>query len=664
MLSKISWYWNRARCMSRGEIRHRLMQLALYRGAKYGLLGAADSVTLDDRRIDGVPPCIAPCDVDAESCINEALRIMAGYISIFSSPELNVGTTPNWNRDPSSGVVAPLVFGPDLAITDKMVVGEIKYLWEFNRHLHLVRIAQAFVLTNDCRYLDGLADQIESWLDQCPAYVGPNWNSSLELGVRLVNWFLIWRLIGGRTSQMFRERPALLGRWLTSIEAHCRFIARHLSAFSSANNHLIGEVTGLFVATTTWLSTPEADKWADLAHTVLEREAKLQFSVDGVNREQATSYQIFSSEFLVVAGMQGECCGRTFSNDFWAVLSRSVVFLRTISSVGGKFPMFGDADDGAVWHLETAGSDQARSLQEILRVACGQQLASDATDSAKWFRAIFRDSVTERPVPSGRLHRFPEGGYFLFGANFGLENEVKGVVDCGPLGYLGIAAHGHADALSLVLSVAGEECLVDPGTYSYWQELKWRDYFRGTSAHNTLRVDGLDQSVQGGRFMWTRKAESSVLEQPDMHDPFVFRGRHDGYSRLDDPMIHTRSIQYASSTNKLVVVDAIAGTSEHLFEQFWHVAPSVAVTVVSKSKLRLSGRCFIVDMEIDDHLAVVDVLRASADPVAGWYSSAYEQLEPCYTIRIFRHASSLNLQTSFTILMPSIPESNTCGVTI
>ena len=80
-----------------------------------------------------------------------------------------------------------------------------------------------------------------------------------------------------------------------------------------------------------------------------------------------------------------------------------------------------------------------------------------------------------------------------------------------PLGYLSIAAHGHADALSFTLSVGGNEILIDPGTFAYHTQKRWREYFRGTSAHNTLRVDGADQSVPGGNFLWTQHSQTRVL---------------------------------------------------------------------------------------------------------------------------------------------------------
>jgi hypothetical protein len=147
--------------------------------------------------------------------------------------------------------------------------------------------------------------------------------------------------------------------------------------------------------------------------------------------------------------------------------------------------MVGDADDGMAFRR--AGEDRAAQLLALGERFCRRPRAA----GARWLLHLLPGAP---PAPATAEAEtgwaFPDGGYLLFGTHWGEPREIKGMLDCGPLGYLGIAAHGHADALALTLSVGGEPCLVDPGTYAYWQERKWRDYFRGTSAHNTVRVDG------------------------------------------------------------------------------------------------------------------------------------------------------------------------------
>ena len=174
---------------------------------------------------------------------------------------------------------------------------------------------------------------------------------------------------------------------------------------------------------------------------------------------------------------------------------------------------------------------------------------------------------------------FEQGGYYILGTDLETPSEIRCCVDAGPLGYQQIAAHGHADALSLTLNVNGTEFLVDPGTYAYHTQKTWRDYFRGTSAHNTVRVDGVDQSVSGGNFMWLQHAAArcEVWECDDAYDRFV--GVHDGYQRLTDPVTHRREVSLDKSRRLVTVTDTLECRDRHEVEIFWHFSQACTVTV-------------------------------------------------------------------------------------
>src|SRR5690606_20505138 len=117
----------------------------------------------------------ADAQVDPAPYVASAERIAAGRFDVFALRDADLGSPPRWNRDPKTGVEAPLVFGKLLDYRDAAVVGDIKYLWEPNRHLHLVTLAQACRLTGNERYFDVLAGHLESWFAACPRGLGPNW---------------------------------------------------------------------------------------------------------------------------------------------------------------------------------------------------------------------------------------------------------------------------------------------------------------------------------------------------------------------------------------------------------------------------------------------------------------------------------------------------------
>jgi len=647
---RMVWLVNRLRCMSVAEIGYRMRQAARTRMARGTARRAAPAPAPLPRArsfdVQGAP-ALDPVQIDA--LLAEADRVCAGHVVLFADRSFDVGVPTVWNRDPDSGITGPAVFAGDIAIDNQELVGDIKHVWELNRHLHLVRLAQAWSVSGEVRWLHALEQQLRSWLDQCPPLQGPNWTSPLEMGIRLVNWALLWQLVGGEGSSLFAGESGqrLRADWLDSIHAHCRTIARNLSRHSSANNHLIGELTGLFVGASVWPCWKESGAWMEQARRELEQQARLQYSLDGVNREQAFAYHVFSAEFLFVAGLVGQATGVPFSRNYWGVLQRALRFLRSVRDVGGHVPMVGDADDGIVFRLDAAGSDRAAQL-----LALGDTVFGGAPDKHPGVRWLLHALPGRRPDADAHEPdtgwAFPDGGYFLFGSHFGAPDEIKGMLDCGPLGYLGIAAHGHADALSLTLSVGGEEVLVDPGTYSYWQDQKWRDYFRGTSSHNTVRIDGRDQSVSGGRFLWLRKARASIERMPTSPHEFDFRGSHDGYARLPDPVRHVRSVRFDAASSTLTVRDEVAGKKPHPMELFWHFAPELNVRLTSTG-LHVRGKRFALQMQASGADLKLELVRGAENPPLGWYSRCYESKQPCDVLRISTVSSAVPVECRFTI---------------
>ena len=274
---------------------------------------------------------------------------------------------------------------------DERVVGNIKYLWEANRHLHLVTLAQAHALTGDSRYALAVRSQVDSWIEQCPVGRGPNWVSALELGIRLINWSIAWQLLGGSRSRLFadEEGEAFRERWLKSVFEQARMIAGNLSRFSSAN-HLIGEAAGVCVAATTWPMWQQLRDWGEQCHEILEAECHRQNAPDGGNREQAFGYQTFVLDFLLVAGLAARARGEDFSPVYWRRLEVMIDFLASMTGAAGSLPMIGDADDAMVMRLSV---DPGFSAHESL-IATGALLFDRPRSRGQGGRDRWRKTVT------------------------------------------------------------------------------------------------------------------------------------------------------------------------------------------------------------------------------------------------------------------------------
>ena len=213
------------------------------------------------------------------------------------------------------------------------------------------------------------------------------------------------------------------------------------------------------------------------------------------------------------------------------------------------------------------------------------------------------------------------------------ERDWKLLMDVGPLGYTSIAAHGHADALSLLLAIGNEYLMVDAGTYSYHSHPEWRNYFRGTSAHNTACIDGQNQSVIAGPFLWSSRAQVRLLEHHE--DEYMTRisAEHDGYRRLADPVVHRRTVTLDKAQQELVVEDRFQCAAEHQVELFWHFSEKAQVTQISPSTAAVEFRSRRLHLELSGVPLATSVIRGSTAPILGWRSPAFSRKLPSPTVR-------------------------------
>ena len=194
------------------------------------------------------------------------------------------------------------------------------------------------------------------------------------------------------------------------------------------------------------------------------------------------------------------------------------------------------------------------------------------------------------------------------------------------------AAHGHADALSFTLSVGGQEFLVDPGTFAYHTEGDWRAYFRGTAAHNTLRVDGRDQSESGGNFMWLRKARAACSLWHSTPGEDVFEGAHDGYQALADPVTHRRRIALDKGARRVTIDDTLEMAGEHEVEVFFHCHEDAIVRAVPGG-FEIARGAHSVRLTLPDAAGgQACVLQGSIAPIAGWVSRRFDHKQPAPTL--------------------------------
>jgi hypothetical protein len=561
--------------------------------------------------------------VSVEEIVREADAVLEGSIPAFGHARLDVGPEPDWHRDPRSGLPWPRdVWWSDVDFRFDPRVGDPRYVWELNRHLHLVVLARAFALTGDERYAGAVWRQMTDWIRRNPPHFGINWSSALEVGIRLISWTLALGMTGscGATDE---DLEAVL----TSCSLQARHVSDNLTVYdSSRNNHLIGEAAGLLAAGVSLPFLDGAEGWVAKGNEVLEREVPAQLGPDGVSLEQTFHYQVFVMEFALLGIACARSLGTSVSERFVERIARASDALVLLADGADRLPRVGDEDGGRAYVLDDRGDRQwtaaCAAADVVARGRVREGARPEALTSAVWLfggdavRAALEAPRRPRAKASGAL---AGGGYYVLG-----DGRSHGVVDCGPLGLGSIAAHGHADCLSLELARNGRWLLVDPGTYCYHRERTWRDHFRSTAAHNTLTVGGADQSEMLGPFLWGSRAEA----RPAFwcaDGPFtVFAGSHDGYvGRFG--ATHRRTVALLAS-GVWVVFDRVEGEGERTLCATYQVAPGLERDGAADGPWN--------DFKAADGPGLrigvwgpagmtTEVVRGRRSPPAGWVSEAF-----------------------------------------
>ncbi|MFE9674451.1 alginate lyase family protein [Streptomyces sp. NPDC006259] len=635
MTMSAGWYLRRLSRMGPREVGGRAgdaVRRRRWRSARPdcpSVTGARFTAVLPAGTIAAVPPDAA------KRLVADADRLMAGKAEFFGVEREDL-VDPDWWYDPKTGRRAPWGYAFDVPYRDEEAVGDIKQIWELSRHQYLTVLAAAYAITGDERYAERVAAHLRSWWAGNAPLRGAHWTSGIELGIRLLSWVWIRRLLDGwpGVAALFEGNPVALRQ----IWHHQRWLAAFPSRGSSANNHVIAEAAGQFAAACAFGWFPSSARWRADALRSLERQLRSNTFGSGLNRELATEYHGLVLELGLAALAEADAGGVPVPASVRLVLLRMTDALAAVVDNRLRPPRQGDADDGHGLVVDGAGTDRWASLLTtgdavFGRLAWWPQVTGTDVRSPL-LAALIRPYPENRTAPSvsrpaRRPAHFADAGMTILRG----PEEIWCRCDGGPHGFLSIAAHAHADALSVEVRHDGVDVLADPGTYCYHGQPEWRQYFRSTLGHNTLRLDGGDQSVSGGPFLWTRQARSRVLvaDASGTSGGGTVRwcAEHDGYQRS----VHRRRVELTAADRELRVVDEVSGPRRSVHLAF-HLGPTIAADLVdNRATLTWTrdGRDRSAALDLPGELSW-RAHRGETDPPLGWYSAGFGRKEPATTL--------------------------------
>jgi Heparinase II/III-like protein/Heparinase II/III N-terminus len=563
--------------------------------------------------------------------IQQAEQICRGEFNLLGYQGIPYGPKINWQADQVHRKISPRSPWYKIRYLDFDEVGDSKIVWELNRHQHFVTLAMAYRFTNDERFGREIFAQWLDWQRANPYPIGINWASSLEVAFRSLSWIWTAQLLSGTKVVPPNFRQDLS----KALALHGRHIETYLSTYFSPNTHLLGEAVALFFLGTLCPEIPAASRWREQGWKIVCREAQRQVRRDGVYFEQSTYYHVYALDFLLHARILAAKNDVFIPPEFDQVLERMLDFLSGISQAG-VVPRLGDDDGGRVFDPQR---NRAAYLLDPLATGAVLFQRSDWTRAAEalcpetlWLLGLKATAEFEglaRAESVARPADFSDSGIYVLAE--GAADCEQLVVDAGPQGE-GNSGHGHADALQVHLSIAGEEWLVDPGTFSYVAGEDTRERLRATGAHNTLQVDGFSQAVPTGPFSWTHLPEVHVDAWIVGKRCAFFQGHHLGYSRLAQPVIHRRSVCSVGS-GLWLIRDVAEGSGEHQLDLFWHLAPDAHLEEQARG-----GFCFRKPSGQGLVLLSEHSHRWSSAVISGAHSMAYGRQESAPVLRFSIHA--------------------------
>ena len=642
-VSRLGWYARRIARMSPAELAWRARDRALQaawtprqvRPEQVARIGAS---LPGERRFSAVLPAGTAGQVPDQAraaVLDAADRLLKGEWEVLGATRTDL-VQPDWFTDPLTGRRSdPGRYSFRIDHRSQQQTGNIKQVWEISRLQHLTLLATAWFLAREEAYADRVASQLRSWWRENPFLSGVHWTSGIELGTRLISLTWIRRLLDewpGVTG-LFEQDPLAVRQ----VRWHQQYLAAFRSRGSSANNHVIAEAAGQLVASCAFPWFPESGRWRRASAALLERELVRNTFPSGIGRELAADYQCFVAELGFLAAAEADACGHPVGTVIWDRLAAMTDSAAALLDERSRPPRQGDSDDGRGLLLDAPVPNRWPALLALGEALVGRLdwwPPSPAGAESTIVGALAPGPRDIRGRPARRPSRFADAGITLLRSSPEVKApEIWCRCDGGPHGFLSIAAHAHADALSVEVRYGGVDILADPGTYCYHGDPPWRSYFRSTLGHNTVELAGRNQSVEGGPFMWVRHARASEINVADDGEVSSWTAEHDGYMSLDPPARHRRSVRLDRGNRCIEIVDEITG-GRHDVRLAFHCGPDVEVGL-DEALAVLRWPCGpaggTARLELPPQLRW-SLHKGETAPILGWYAHGLGRRVPAFTL--------------------------------
>ncbi len=504
----------------------------------------------------------------------KAARILKGEIQFFSNEWKMLGLDYNWISNPETDYEYNV--GQHWSEVDDFnpASGDIKYVWEKSRFTYLLTLMR-YDYHFDEDHSEFVFKEIEDWIQCNPINQGPNWKCSQEISLRTFNWWFVlhfYKESSFLTEELWNKIQNVLYWQLHHVYHHI-----HFSRIAVRNNHALTETLALTLAEIVCPFIPESKQWSRVGRNYFEQEIHYQIYTDGAFIQHSMNYHRVLIQLLSFGLSITQKAQKPFSKTVYDKAYVSLNFLlQFVQKENGYLPNYG-ANDGA-WFFPLSDSeyrDYRPQLNTLHKILTGIPLFKEQEDfiGNGTCLYLFKPLKIKMGVVS-----FPYSGYYVF-----RKPDSFTFIKCGSYQ----DRPSHADNLHLDLWVKGVNVVRDSGSYKYNTDEQSFKYFFGSSSHNTVLIDNLDQMLKGGRFIWYYWSKAVEVYVNEDEDKYTFEGTIKAFQQIGG-IVHKRKLTIYKNQELWEVEDFLSPIGERKAYQLWHCAPdteilkmNISTTVVS-----------------------------------------------------------------------------------
>lgn len=505
--------------------------------------------------------------VEQEKLAANVLEINNMNFSFFYSKSIHVGNRINWHKNYLTNYEYPIHQHWSKVNDLSSEAGDIKFVWELSRFTFLYDFIRLDKHSNGDNSNKVIAFMLD-WIDKNPLNEGPNYKCSQEISLRILNWtfaLYFYRDSEVLTDNVFEKIASSIYNQYLHVQGNIKF-----SQIAVRNNHAITETMCLWLVPylfpfflVTKSRQAKAKKW-------FEKEIDFQIFEDGSYLQYSHNYHRVVVQLLTWGIELGAKNNDPVSNSCIKKAEKTLLFLLANQSSSGSLSNYGSNDGALFFPLNSKGyenfSPQLQALGNVLGYRCYEENFEDKY----WYGT---DEKIQKTINhSTGLHLFEDEGYGIIKE----ENELTFLPCC-----KNTKRPFQADLLHLDLWYNGHNILMDSGSYLYNADAEVVGKFVGTSAHNSLTINGKDQMERVGRFIWKDWAACSNITSDETDTHYSFFAEMSGFKNIRKGIKHGRLVVKTKNKPEWKIVDTLKGTTpEDEIKLHWHVNADIAEHVL------------------------------------------------------------------------------------